>query len=295
MAEPLAIDFDWLQANPLPIHPDDTDKNSRGHVLAVGGSRTVPGGLRLTGEAALRAGAGKLRFATIASLAVPLGVLVPEAGMIALPEDDDGEIGPAAVEIVLESMTRCDALVIGPAMSSGAATTALIEGILGQPQAGTGVVIDAGCIAATASARAQIESHGGRVVLTPNGSELARLLGEPADAVARDPARAVREAVERTGAVVVVKGPNTLVATPEGDLLAYSGGGIGLATGGSGDVLAGILAGLMARGLRPLEAAGWAVWLHGEGGRRLSETLGPIGYLARELIPLIPALMRARH
>ncbi len=295
MAEPLAIDFDWLQDHPLPVHPDDTDKNSRGHVMAVGGSRTVPGELRLTGEAALRAGAGKLRFATIASLALPLGITVPEAGMVALLEDEDGEIDRAAAATILASMTRCDALVVGPAMTSEAAAAALVEDILDRPQAGTGVVIDAAGIAGTANARTQIERHGGRVVLTPNGGELARLLDVPAADIERDPRSAVRKAVDRTGAVVVVKGPNTLVATPSGDLLAYSGGGIGLATGGSGDVLAGVLAGLLARGLAPLEAAGWAIWLHGEAGRRLTERLGPIGYLSRELLPLIPALMRARH
>ena len=92
MGEPIEIGTDWLTDHPLPVHPENTDKNSRGQVLAVGGSRTVPGGVRLTGEAALRAGAGKLQFATVQSLAIPLGIAVSEAGVIPLPEDDDGEI-----------------------------------------------------------------------------------------------------------------------------------------------------------------------------------------------------------
>ena len=92
--------------------------------------------------------------------------------------------------------------------------------------------------------------------------------------------------------MVVLKGSTSLVATPDGELFAYAGGGVGLATGGSGDVLAGIVAGLAARGAEPLEATLWAVWLHGEAGRRCAEQLGPLGFLARELLAHVPGLMR---
>jgi NAD(P)H-hydrate repair Nnr-like enzyme with NAD(P)H-hydrate dehydratase domain len=103
----------------------------------------------------------------------------------------------------------------------------------------------------------------------------------------------VQRAVEKTGASVILKGPQSVVATPQGDLLRYEGGGIGLATGGSGDVLSGILGGLLARGMPVRDACAWAVWLHGEAGRALAKAMGPIGYLARELPPMVPLLMRA--
>ena len=94
------------------------------------------------------------------------------------------------------------------------------------------------------------------------------------------------------GAVMVLKGPTTVLANPQGDVALYGGGGAGLATGGSGDVLTGIIAGLSARGLGNWEAACWGVWLHGEAGRRLSERHGPMGFLARQLPAETPSLMR---
>lgn len=294
MSKPVPIDLDWLVDHPLPVHPHSTDKNTRGHVLAVGGSRTVPGGLRLTGEAALRAGAGKLRLATIECLAIPLGIAVPEAGIVSLPEGQDGEIDANATSLIVGTVQSCDCLVLGPAMTSKSAAATILEAVL-HHQSGLSMVMDAAAISAAAKAQTMIENNRGRFVLTPNGGELAGLLGVPLGKIESDPESAVLRGVDATGAVVILKGPTTLMATPQGDLLAYSGGGVGMATGGSGDVLAGILGGLLARGLRPLDASAWAIWLHGEAGRRLAEQGGPIGFLSRELLPLIPALMRARQ
>ena len=130
-------------------------------------------------------------------------------------------------------------------------------------------------------------------VLTPHLGEMAALLGCEADEIEQDRPAAVRRAAERYGAVIVLKGSTSLVADPEGAVFAYAGGGVGLATGGSGDVLAGLVAGLAARGAAPLDAALWAVWLHGEAGRRCAEQIGPLGFLARELLAHVPGLMRA--
>ncbi|HEY6815591.1 MAG TPA: NAD(P)H-hydrate dehydratase, partial [Croceibacterium sp.] len=138
----------------------------------------------------------------------------------------------------------------------------------------------------------RIAARAAPVVLTPNRGEMAQLLDTDTDRLAADPAGAARRAGDRTGATVILKGPCSHLATPAGELLAYPGGGLGLATGGSGDVLAGVLAGLLARGTPVVAACAWAVWLHGEAGRRLAREQGPLGYLARELPPLIPALMQ---
>jgi NAD(P)H-hydrate repair Nnr-like enzyme with NAD(P)H-hydrate dehydratase domain len=101
-----------------------------------------------------------------------------------------------------------------------------------------------------------------------------------------------RRAALRFGATVVLKASDTWIATPDAPMLHYRGGGPGLATGGSGDVLSGIIGGLLARGAAARDAAAWGVWLHGEAGRRLADRIGPLGFLARELLPVIPALMR---
>jgi NAD(P)H-hydrate repair Nnr-like enzyme with NAD(P)H-hydrate dehydratase domain len=123
---------------------------------------------------------------------------------------------------------------------------------------------------------------------------MAAILGCAPERVARDPASTARYAAARFGATLVLKAGETLVAGPDGTLLHYPGGGVGLATGGSGDVLAGILGGLLARGADPLVAAGWAVWAHGEAGRRLAADMAPIGFIASDLLPLVPGLLHLR-
>jgi NAD(P)H-hydrate repair Nnr-like enzyme with NAD(P)H-hydrate dehydratase domain len=120
---------------------------------------------------------------------------------------------------------------------------------------------------------------------------MAALTGRSEEEIAQDSEAIAREAAERFGAVVVLKGAGSVIASPAGDLLHYSGGGSGLATAGSGDVLSGIIGGLLARGADPVLASAWGVWLHGEAGRACAAKLGPIGFLARELLPELPALL----
>ena len=292
MPAPTRIDAAWLRAHPLPLHGEGTDKNSRGHVVAIGGSRQVPGGLLLTGEAALRAGAGKIQLATVASCALGLGIALPEAGVIALDETSEGEIDAGEIAGLRESLERCDSVVVGPGMTSTdracALIDALLRGLLGQQN----LLLDAVAIHATRGREQALCAYRGALILTPNPDELASLLGCDGARIADDPTGCARAAAERLGAVTVCKGSETFVAAPDGALLHYGGGGTGLATGGSGDVLAGIIAALTARGAEPLTAAAWGVWLHGEAGRRLAKDVGPIGFLARELLPLVPGLMR---
>lgn len=291
MAEVTPLDSNWLRAHPLPLPDGETDKNGRGRVLAIGGCRTVPGGIQLTAEAALRAGAGKVRVATIAGAAMAVGVAMPEVGIVALAEDPAGEIadaGPAAAEL-----DRFDAVVAGPAMADADAAGRLVDALVAGKDTGATLVLDAAALMACASRAALLRDCPRPLVLTPHIGEMAALLECEAAAVEADRAGCVVRAAERFGAVVALKGATTLVAEPGGALHAYAGGGVGLATGGSGDVLAGLAAGLAARGADPLGATLWAVWLHGEAGRRCAEQMGPLGFLARELLAQVPGLMRA--
>jgi ADP-dependent NAD(P)H-hydrate dehydratase len=289
--DPIPLDSAWIAATPAPVHGQGTTKNSRGRVLVIGGSTTVPGGLRLTGEAALRAGAGKVQLATVASAALPLGMLVPEAGVIALPEDAEGEIGAGAAMRLERSLRQCDALVVGPAISTADVAEELLRGVLDQPCEDTVLVLDAQAIPCAEPLREALARFAGRLILTPHHGEMAMLTGRDEDAIADDALDIAREVSERFGAVVVLKGSDTVIAAPDGPTLRYGGGGIGLATGGSGDVLAGAIAGLVSRGAEPLAASGWGVWLHGQGGRRIATTRGPIGFLARELPGEFPRLL----
>ncbi|SOB87309.1 yjeF C-terminal region, hydroxyethylthiazole kinase-related [Sphingomonas guangdongensis] len=282
------IDAGWRAANPLPTITGQVSKNSRGRVLIVGGAASVPGAVRLTGEAALRAGAGKVKIATIASVAPLIGTLFPEAGIVALREDA-GEITGGDCPALDAAAKSSDAVVLGVGMGDQAAATQIATRLAGADAA---LVLDAAAAAnAGAVPQEKLSSCDGRLVLTPHEGEMASLTGKPIDEVRAHAADIAQEVAARMGAVVALKGTETHVAAPDGALLHYPGGGPGMATGGSGDVLAGIIGALLSRGATPLVATAWGVWLHGEAGRVLAGSVAPLGFLARELLREIPVLM----
>lgn len=280
-AAPIPLDRDWLRDHPLPRPDDRADKNGRGRVLAIGGSRSVPGGICLTAEAALRGGAGKVKIATVAEATLAIGLALPECAVIGLAADEAGEIADAAPAAAL--VCACDAACIGPAMTDTGAGGRALDALLaaGCPAP---LVIDAAPLMALAPRAAALRARTGPTILTPHVGEMARMLNAPPPETPAEREAQALHAAGHFGAVAVLKGPTTLVAMPDGEMLAFAGGGVGLATGGSGDVLAGIIAALAARGAAPREAAAWAVWLHGEAGRRCAERIGPVGFLARELL-----------
>ncbi len=291
VAEPVSLDTAWLKANPLPDHHDKVDKNGRGRVLVIGGCRRVPGGMLLTAEAAFRAGAGKVTIATIASAAIPVGIAFPACAVLALPETPGGEISPESADLILDEMANHDAIVFGPAMIDEAIVRKILDVLLSKMPEDMFLLLDAFALRAAADHVGAIRARRDHVVLTPHEGELAALLGIERDEVSGDPLSALATATERFDCTVMVKGATSHLMA-DGICLSYAGGGLGLAVSGSGDILAGLIASLGAQGLPPLQAAAWGIWLHGEAGRRLGEAMGPIGYLARELSPLVPGLMR---
>jgi len=289
MTDPLAIDSAWLAANPLPVHGDGTTKDSRGRVLIVGGSRSVPGAVRLTAEAALRAGAGKVRVATIGEASTLLGLLVPEAGIVPLPAGPDGDIASDAADELAQIAEGVDAVVIGPGIVDEDVAARLIDAIGRRMSSDGMLLIDAAAIAALA--RLDTASIRARLIVTPHHGEMAALTGQSLETIVADPIGIATRTAEERHAVVALKGSTTIVAAPGQAALRFGGGGIGMATGGSGDVLAGAIAALSARGTDAAVAAGWGVWLHGQAGRRAATTHGPIGFLARELSAELPRLL----
>lgn len=285
------LDAGWRADHPLPPPDGETDKNARGRLLCVGGARRVPGALRLTAEAGLRVGAGKVRMATVPSAALMLGVLFPEAAALALAEDEAGELMAEPAALLAEELERTDAAVVGPGMIDRAAAGRLVERIAAAPKDGVALVLDAAACAASGAMRQALSGYAGRLVLTPHGGEMAELCDCDAADVSADPEGMARSTAARFGAVVALKGARTWVAAPDGRVVRYAGGGAGLATGGSGDVLAGAVGGLLARGLPPFEATCWGVWLHGEAGRALAASVGPLGFLANELLRELPGLL----
>lgn len=294
MAEVVPLDSNWLRENPLPPPSPHADKNARGRVFVVGGCSQVPGGLLLTAEAALRAGAGKVRAAVggNAALAQALGIAMPEMAVYAMEEDEHGDL-PGFRQDLLPMIARSDAVIVGPAMSSGRTAGRIVDEVLAGDCQDVELVLDAAALMELPERAKALAPRRRPALLTPHIGEIAAMLDCDAGAIERDRPAAVRRAAERYGAIVVLKGSTSLVSDRGGALFAYAGGGVGLATGGSGDVLAGIAAGLAARGAEPLQATLWAVWLHGEAGRRCAEQIGPLGFLARELLAHVPGLMRA--
>ena len=285
------LDAAWRAAHPLAQPDGETTKNTRGRVLCVGGARRVPGALRLTAEAGLRVGAGKARMVTVPSVALMLGVLFPEAAAIALGEDEAGELVAEPAAPLFREMDRTDAVVVGPGMIDRGAAGRLVARIAAEPREKVALVLDAAACAAAGSLRDELRGYAGRLVLTPHGGEMAELCDCGADEVAADPEGRAVGVARAYGAVVALKGARTWIAAPDGRAVRYAGGGIGLATGGSGDVLAGVIGGLLARGVPPFEAAAWGVWLHGEAGRALAASVGPVGFLANELLGELPRLL----
>lgn len=276
---------DWLRALPLPSFDAVADKDARGRVLVAGGCREVPGGVLLAAEAALRAGAGKLQVVTVASMAPGLALRLPEARVVGLPETPEGGLAPAAAPRLEELAGRVDAVCLGPGMMDAEEAGALARAMLRAVRAPVAFLLDAAAICGLEPDSAG--RHAGRLVLTPHAGEMAQMLDIPRAAVEADPLAAGRAAARRFQAVVVVKGADSSVVTPQGEAFPIAGGGVGLATSGSGDVLAGAITGLLARGAAPLAAAAWGVWLHAQAGR----ALGPPGFLARELPGQFPRIL----
>ena len=284
------VDEALLRGMPLPRHEDGEDKNERGRVAVLGGSAEIPGAVLLAGTAALRAGAGKLLVATARSVAAPLAIALPEARVIGLAETAAGGLAAEAADAMATHCGRCDALVLGPGMVDAEAVATLTAGLLERIE-GVCFVLDAASLYRLAECRSALRGHAGRVVLTPHAGEMAGLLDVPQAAVKADPLGAARQAAADLQVVVAMKGGRTFVVTPQGQAWCCDRGPVGLATSGSGDTLAGIIGGLLARGAAPAEAALWGVFLHGEAGARLACRLGRVGFLARELPAEIPLIM----
>jgi hydroxyethylthiazole kinase-like uncharacterized protein yjeF len=288
MTETQIINSDLMTGLPLP-KPGEGSKEERGRVCIVGGSRDVPGGVLLAGLGAMRAGGGKLQIATVECRAAALGLAMPEAMVIGLPETEAGGLQCSAIASIAHRWGKADAILVGPGMVEEPDCDDILKQLL-ESDSKAVFVVDAGALPRILERTDNLRNRLGRVIITPHAGEMANLLGVDKEVVEADPALAARRLSDELGLVVVMKGAQTVITAPSG-IWRYEGGGVGLATSGSGDVLAGIITGLAARGTEPADAAIWGVFLHGEAGSRLAREIGPLGFLAREIPHCIPSLM----
>lgn len=272
-----------IEPDVLDEHPGrgaDGTKFASGHVLVAGGSRGLTGAPTLASLGAMRAGAGYVTACVPASLEPILEVKLTEA-MTAGVAEQDGALAPGAARDVVARTDRGGALVLGPGI--GRAEGALEAARAIARDAPVALVLDADGLNAHAGRLPELRGRSAPTVLTPHGGELARLLDIGSDEVKARRLACVREAAQRSGAVVVLKGDDTLVAAPGGPVAVSPGGSPALATAGTGDVLSGVLGAFLARGMEPFAAACAGVWVHAEAGRRAAEALGVEGVVAGDV------------
>ncbi len=290
-AQPLVITPKLLGEWLLPQPEEDDDKEARGRVLVIGGSTEIAGAVVLAATAALRAGAGKMQIATCRSLAPHVSMAVPEARVIGLAETKAGGIAAGGLKQIESELAEAQAVLVGPGMVDKTAVARLMSHLLPQLTHAT-LVLDAGALGCLKGAPECLSRLQGRVVLTPHAGEMASMFGIEKEKIEAAPLETVRSAVTDLNAVVALKGRETLIAAPASkNVYCNRAGNVGLATSGSGDTLSGVIAGLAARGSTPFQAAVWGVYLHARAGDELARRMGPLGFLARELLAEIPPLM----
>ncbi len=268
----------------LPYRAPDTHKRSAGYAVVVGGSRLMTGAASLAGAAASRAGAGLVAVAVPEGILPVVQVAVREAVFVALPETTGGSAAGGSARLE-EVIAQADALAIGPGMTTDDVTAGWIRELVRSSE--VPVVLDADGLNAFAGRPDDLADRKADLVLTPHAGEFARLAGIGVGELEGDRVRHVRSFSARTSAVVLLKGSRTLVARPDAPVRVNITGGPFLATGGTGDVLTGVIGAFLARGLAPHDAAAAAAFVHGNAGAIAAE-VGGESITAADVLAHIP-------
>jgi NAD(P)H-hydrate epimerase len=272
---------------------EDSHKGLYGHVLVIAGARGFAGAAVLCARGAIRAGAGLVTIGGPASLAAAPPASLPEAMTRALPETPAGTLSESAGDAIVEAAGGMQAVAIGPGLTTHPEVVALVRRLL--PRLETPVVVDADALNALAGEPGSLRDVPGPVIITPHPGEMARLIGATTASVQRDRLGAAREAARISGAVTVLKGARTIVASPDGHAAIIPNGNPAMATGGMGDVLTGAIAALVGQQVPAFDAAACGAYLHGLAGDLAAAGRGELGLLAHEVADEIPrALARVR-
>ncbi len=277
------------EAVTLPARPRAGHKGTFGTVTVVAGSLGLTGAAYLSATAAARAGAGMVRLLVADSIYPILAAKCTEVMATPLPEVAPGAIGRSALDAVMRHVGTSKAVNIGPGLGRDGSTWRLVVDLVARVP--LPMVIDADALNALADSPRTLKKLGPGRVLTPHPGEMSRLLGRTVAEVERDREEAARSAAAAWAAVVVLKGAHTVVAAPDGRISVDPHAEPALASGGTGDVLGGVIAGLLAQGVEPFAAAVTGVYVHAEAGRRVAARQGDSGLLASDLLPELPVLM----
>jgi len=273
----------------LPPRPRDAHKGDFGRVLVVAGSRGMSGAAVLCAGAALRGGAGLVR------LAVPAGVLPIVASSnpcymtAGLPEDEQGRFASEGAPALLELAREASVLVAGPGLGRGAAQVDLVRALLAQTD--RPFVLDADGLTAVAAEEGLLRGRAAPLILTPHPGEFGRLIGRDTSAVQADRQNLAVNYAAAHGVILVLKGHGTIV-TDGTRVYVNTTGNPGMATGGMGDVLAGLIGALLGQGLEAFAAAQLGVCLHGRAGDLAAADIGEVGLIASDLLDYLPRAFR---
>jgi ADP-dependent NAD(P)H-hydrate dehydratase / NAD(P)H-hydrate epimerase len=273
----------------LPERPRGAHKGTFGTAIVLAGSLGFTGAAYLAATAAARTGAGLVRLLVGDTIYPILAAKCTEVMATPVQEVAPGAVGHAAYDSILRQLSTAEVGVIGPGLGRDSSTWRLVLDLA--VHAKCPLVIDADGLNALADSPRSKGKLGKHRVLTPHPGEMARLTGKTIEAIAADRTGAARKAAKEWGAVVVLKGAHTVVAHPDGRISEDPHEVPALATGGTGDVLSGIIGGLIAQGSDPFSAAVTGVYIHAAAGRRLSRRMGDSGVLASDLLPEIPVVM----
>ena len=274
----------------VPRRNDDSTKFSSGNVFIIGGSHGLTGAPSMAALAAMRAGAGYVTVGAPASLELSFTVRLLEAMMVGLPEQD-GSLTPTALQPAMTAIGRADAVVLGPGLSKRPGAQALAHELV--ERIDVPLVIDADGLNALDGGRMEeiVPVRPWPTVLTPHAGELGRLLGVDSKEVSARRLHHARAAAVKSKAIIVLKGDDTLVAAPTGRVAISRGGAPALATAGTGDVLAGVIGAMLAKGLAPAHAACAGVYAHLRAGQIAAAPDGPDGVIASDVIRSLPAAL----
>ena len=272
-----------------PRNPD-SHKGTTGHVLVVSGSVGKTGAAAMTAMSAMRAGAGLVTLAIPESLNPVLETQVLEAMTYPLPETENGIIGESSFNKIMDLLAGKKCLAIGPGLGEAPETKKLVHRII--KESPVTIVIDADGLNNLAGSTEILKKAKAPLILTPHPGEMARLMDSTAGSVQKDRISCARKFAEKFNVHIILKGAKTIIAHPEGNIFINPTGNPGMASGGMGDVLTGIIAGLVAQGFSPESAAHTGVYLHGAAADILAENIGPFGYLSTEVMNAIPSQIK---
>ena len=288
---------EWARAA-LPQRPRTAHKGTFGRALVVAGSPHYIGAAYLAATAATRVGAGLVTLAIPQSLQVAVAAKVTEPTYIPLAESSPGVVSPEALPLIFDSLPGYNALLVGCGIGQAPATRELVEGVLYSEMSLPPTVVDADGLNILSMSRSKTKGRSwwerfpARAIVTPHPGEMARLTGDSSSAIQGDRIRKATEWAVRWNKVTVLKGAYTVVAFPSGKAMLSPFANPGLASAGTGDVLAGTVVGLLSQGLTPEDAAALGVYLHGAAGERVREELGDTGMIAGDLLPALPRTIK---